>query len=68
MDDFPTSCENSTITDAVRELIRTRRVVVLYKDSDGCHHPTCKPVNEDHGRHGRIAPSHRAYLSCGGVS
>ena len=68
MDDSTPSCEKSTITDAVSELIRTRRVVVLYKDSDGCHHSTYKPVNEGHGRHGRIAPSHRAYLSCGGVS
>ena len=62
------SCEKSTMTDAVSESLRTRRVVVLYKDSDVFHHPTCKRVNERQGRHGRRAPSYRTCLSCGGVS
>ena len=64
----PPSCEKSTMTDAVSEPLRTRRVVVLYKDSDVFHHPTCKHVNEWQGRHGRRAPSYRTCLSCGGVS
>ena len=42
----PPSCEKSTMTDAVSEPLRTRRVVVLYKDYDVFHHPTCKHVNE----------------------
>ena len=37
------------MTDAVSEPLRTRRVVVLYKDSDVFHHPTCKHVNEWQG-------------------
>ena len=64
----PPSCEKSTMTDAVSEPLRTRRLVVLYKDSDVFHHPTCKHVNEWQGRHGRTAPSYRTCLSCGGVS
>ena len=64
----PPSCEKSTMTDAVSEPLRTRRVLVLYKDSDVIHHPTCKHVNEWQGMHGRRAPSYRTCLSCGGVS
>ena len=64
----PPSCEKSTMTDAVSEPLRTRRVVILYKDSDVFHHPTCKHVNEWQGRHGRRAPSYRTCLRCGSVS
>ena len=64
----PPSCEKSTMTDAVSEPLRTRRVVILYEDSDVFHHPTCKHVNERQGRYGRRAPSYRTCLSCGGVS
>ena len=64
----PPSCEKSTMTYAVSEPLRTRRVVVLYMDSDVFHHPTCKHVNEWQGRHGRTAPSYPTCLSCGGVS
>ena len=64
----PTLCEKSTMTDAVSEPLRTRRVVVPFKDSDVFHHPTCKHVNEWQDGHGRRAPSYRTCLSCGGVS
>ena len=57
------------MTDAVSELLCTRRVVVLYQDSEVFHQPTCKHVKEEwQGRRGRTAPSHRPCMSCEGVS